>query len=601
MTITVTDVKILKSERLTDYDDGGGKMTGIEVVDGVMNNLFPDISRLDRTYGRVSLRKAFAAIRSLTTDTYYGAHAIITEPPLDDDVNVTMFSTNSYADERTNARDRIESYLTPSIESRFVLFGNHLTGSSLLSVYCDPSVPSPDIGEVYALRHLDRVVDDETAVELYVQYQRIQRVISRVNGDYIVANSTPPRKINVDVIIMEVSSTFQQDFPGAPPTDVLGSPAKTKINTTNAADAARYYGVTRLSADATLGDFSLTVKDVFQSLVPSAQSETPVIDQPGAAAIIVAAAAATGSITQTSQSWTPGVDNTSYFPRGIVPGTFTLDGTTFDNGFGAYSDGSTTATITYPTGKVVARPSVGGARVMTGVPAAPMSQSGYTSQYGVTPATRAYNYVLSLGPIPAPGSFYVDYKAQGKWYRLRDNGQGQLQGDLTSYGSGTIDYTTGSCVVTVGALPDVNTALLFGWGSRENLEIFTGAGSDVADNKSTVDGSLSNTWNGLVVDGSGNVTFVILGAPISPNSIKLTWQEQTDVYTDQYGQPRFNFVDVTAQDDGSGHLIRPATSLGLTSCGTINYSTGTVVLHVHTDNPQKLYAAGPYVVAMATA
>ena len=128
MTILASEVQILKSERLTDFEDGGGKMTGFEVVDGAVNNLFPDISRLDRTYGRVSLRKAFAAIRARNVDTYYGAHVIVTEPPADDAVSVTMFSTDSYADEREYARDRIESYLTPSIESRFVLFGNHLRG-----------------------------------------------------------------------------------------------------------------------------------------------------------------------------------------------------------------------------------------------------------------------------------------------------------------------------------------------------------------------------------------------------------------------------------------------------------------------------------------
>ena len=600
MTITVSDVKILKSERLTDYDDGGGKMTGIEVVDGVMNNLFPDISRLDRTYGRVSLRKAFAAIRSLTTDTYYGSHAIITEPPLDDDVNVTMFSTNSYPDERTNARDRIESYLTPSIESRYVLFGNHLTGSSLLSVYCDPKVPSPDIGDVYALRHLNQVVDDETAVELYVQYERIQRVISRVNGDYVVANSTPPRKVNVDVLVMEVSSTFQQDFPGASPTDALGSPAKTKINQTNAADAARYYGVTRLAVNATAGDFTFTVADVFASLVPSAQSETPVIDLPGAAAIIVAAASATGSITQAAQGWTGGTDNTSYFPRGIVPGTFTVDGVTFDNGYGKYDDGFVKATIDYPTGKVVAHPASSTSKVMTAVPAAPMSQAGYTSQYGVTAATRAYNFVLSLGPIPAPGSFYVDYKSQGKWYRLRDNGSGQLQGDLTSYGSGTIDYTTGSCIVTVGALPDVDTALLFGWGSRENLEVFTGTGSPVADNKSTVDGAVTNTFNGLTPDASGNVTFALPGAPITPNTVKLSWLETTGTFTDQYGQPSIRQEPFSVQDDGSGHFVASNISSSPITIGSINYATGVVTLSVNTTHVVGSYGSGPYTVSLAT-
>ncbi|HBP0761431.1 TPA: hypothetical protein L5Q55_005865, partial [Pseudomonas aeruginosa] len=64
MTITVDDVKLLKSQRLTDEDDGGGRATGQAVVDREIHNLFPDISRLDRTIGRINLRKAFAGISS---------------------------------------------------------------------------------------------------------------------------------------------------------------------------------------------------------------------------------------------------------------------------------------------------------------------------------------------------------------------------------------------------------------------------------------------------------------------------------------------------------------------------------------------------------
>ena len=40
-----------------------------------------DISQLDRTYGRVSLRKVFAVVQTANTDTYLGAHIILTDPP----------------------------------------------------------------------------------------------------------------------------------------------------------------------------------------------------------------------------------------------------------------------------------------------------------------------------------------------------------------------------------------------------------------------------------------------------------------------------------------------------------------------------------------
>jgi hypothetical protein len=60
---------------------GGGMATGAAVVDGVSNNLFNDISELDRTYGDVSLRKVFPGVLTDDVDGYYGSHVIIAMAP----------------------------------------------------------------------------------------------------------------------------------------------------------------------------------------------------------------------------------------------------------------------------------------------------------------------------------------------------------------------------------------------------------------------------------------------------------------------------------------------------------------------------------------
>ena len=76
MPIRTEDVKIKESQRLTDHNDGGGYMTAREVVDGNINNLFTDISRLDRAYGRVSLRKCYMHVDTDDTEMQSGAHVI---------------------------------------------------------------------------------------------------------------------------------------------------------------------------------------------------------------------------------------------------------------------------------------------------------------------------------------------------------------------------------------------------------------------------------------------------------------------------------------------------------------------------------------------
>ena len=128
MTISATDVKLLKSQRLTDEDDGGGRATGVAVEDGQENNLFPDISRLDRTLGRIALRKAYAGVLAENADAYLGAHSILTKGPSDPRVSVVLFNSDSQTDERVDAKNRIESYVVPGVTAVFELLGNQLTG-----------------------------------------------------------------------------------------------------------------------------------------------------------------------------------------------------------------------------------------------------------------------------------------------------------------------------------------------------------------------------------------------------------------------------------------------------------------------------------------
>ena len=58
----------------------------------------------------------------------------------------------------------------------------------------------------------------------------------------------------------------------------------------------------------------------------------------------------------------------------------------------------------------------------------------------------------------------VDYLALGKWIRLTDNGTGQLAGN-PGQGSGSVNYSTGSLIATLGALPDIDTAIIVSFGT----------------------------------------------------------------------------------------------------------------------------------------
>lgn len=107
MTITEADIKFLAAERELDDPDGGGFMTGNVIVSGVENNLFPDISSMDRATGAVDFRKVFLAVLTAGEEVYLGAHAIIDAIPADPNVSGLMFESESAGEDRTALIERL--------------------------------------------------------------------------------------------------------------------------------------------------------------------------------------------------------------------------------------------------------------------------------------------------------------------------------------------------------------------------------------------------------------------------------------------------------------------------------------------------------------
>ena len=154
MPISSNDIKRMQPERLTDDEDGGGQMTGLEVIDGDINNLFEDISRVDRTYGETSLRKVFLKVDTATADRYLDAHSILSAQPADPNVSGLLFTTRDFYDKRESARQRVESFVVPGPVTGLYLRGVQLQGQRSLICY-SPTVNNsraPEIGETYLLQ-----------------------------------------------------------------------------------------------------------------------------------------------------------------------------------------------------------------------------------------------------------------------------------------------------------------------------------------------------------------------------------------------------------------------------------------------------------------
>lgn len=548
MPILTGDVKLVASQVMDDVPEGGGAPTSTVILDGTSNAIFPDISELDRAGGRVNLRKLFVSVQTADTDTYLGSNFIVAEPPADPNVSVTLFTTGNVFDRRDAAKGRIESYLTQGPEWNGYLFENHIAGQRAIQIFQRPATAYPAIGHTLVL-----IYNEGLQAEVK-QYVRITRTTSEIRIFYDEATG---KDYPAQVVTAEISDALRTDFIGTPPKiSFTRNATATHLRDTLVADAGTYAGVVPLVSAVPLGSLVASAASVYTQLVPSAQTEIPLVDYNAAGQSEAVTVSSAGVINySTSQS----LSATSSFSLGnaVVPGTLSIviGAVTLTDAGGQVMEGATAVgLIDYARGIVTfatLTTSYPGGKTVTFRPAAAPLRIANTAQLPVTQETRAYNYSHTILPTPSPGSVLVSYRANDRWYDLRDNGSGALKGLDSSFGVGTVNYATGSVLVTPGAMPDAGSSVLFAWAAPVNYI-----------NRS-----------GLTV-APASVRLQTAHLDIQPASVAITWND---------GAAR------SAVDNGKGLLSGDAT-------GRVYYEDGIIDLV-----PTLLAAGGQqYSVAYAT-
>jgi len=460
MPILSGDVKLLKSAVMADVPEGGGAPTGSVIADGVSNAIFPDISELDRAGGRVNLRKTFVSVQTDDTDTYFGGNIIVADPPEDPRVSVTLFATNATFDVRTQAASRVESYLNKGPEWGGYLHENHIAGQRVIQLFQRPNAEVPPVGRTLVL------VQNEGLGTQKEQYVRITSV-SGVASTFTYSNGGNPVDFQATLVTCDISDALRYDFTGSPASRFFTrlATSSTLTRDTVVADAGTYVGVVPLSQASMLGDFGVKATSIYTQLVPSAQTETPIsfaLPYNGSGLPVEGPVPVTYTL---AIAWTPTTNIN--LPGGCLPGSLTITTAgititdvagvlatgTGDIGFIDYSNGLLTLTST----------TLSGAKVITYTPAARVLRAPQSSEYQITQETRSLSYVGVITPIPQPGTFSISYLAQGRWYVLSEQGDGVLRGLDSSFGIGTFNPDTGAFLVTLGALPDAPSSLIFVW------------------------------------------------------------------------------------------------------------------------------------------
>lgn len=513
MPILEHDIKLVKSQVPFDVTNGGGAPTGEEIVDNISNNVFADITELDRIVGNVSLRQIYLSIDAAGTDVYMGARALIANPPADPGVSALLFQT-AFFDRRTDMQSDIESYLARGPKWHGHLFDTHIAGQRAIVLLQREGTELPAIGKTLVL-----VANEGLGTE-FEQYVRVTDV-SAVTRDFTIADGNTPRSFRRQVVTCEISDPLRDDFFGVEATDLdAGAPfiGKARVRDTIVADAASYYGASPLAVAASMGDVQIRAQSVYAALVPAAQAETPIVDANPNQAIAGAVAAAGGDVVSLPVSAAFDATHPLYVGGGILPGSLVITGAasiTDRAGVLLDASGAQVGTVDYVSGVLtpIAPNSYPGSKVVSYRLGADPGAASCSMAVPVTAENRSSTWTVVLDPVPAAASLRLSYMAGGRWYVLSDAGDGALRGADASFGAGQLNRATGSVVATLGAAPDVGSKIILTWAPS-----------------TTVSGSAPGTVRAYFE--------LNVGRPLSAGSITVTWTHDgsTRSVTDSAGQ-----------------------------------------------------------------
>lgn len=529
--LTQQDLRIYPTEDLTDSDNGGGLMVR-DPLTGADNELFNPVSDQDRTIGRFNARSVHAAVRVPTRAKLGGAHVIISKPAKAANVSHLLYRGVRYGERRRDIIKRIAAYAVYTIESKMTLLSTQSLGSRIIQGYQRTDEALPLVGDVYCLRQTKKGYPTE---EQYVQ-------VIRVSSEDRTFTTTDGKDFVRTVVKMETSTALTADFIGVDYPSITRADAPCLLMETHISDSASYYGVKPLAEAIATGVQTIRVPSIMEKLVPTSQVENPMTDLTAAGQRQLVFDAARGEASLSAYN---ALNDASVLHAGnaITPGSVRLviGGITIgDRGGTLYRSDTAVGTVDYARGEMRFSETLssGGPWTLYFRPAAELLQVADTASIPVLINNRSYNYVMTILPVPAPGSLQVSYRAQGRWYDLRDDGSGAMRGGSAGHGSGTLNYRTGTVSITCGELPDVGSEVLFAWGST-----------------ATVHNRSASTPTATMV--------IETEAGLAPNTVKLSW------------------AGGSAQDDGAGNITGTWT-------GTVDYRSGTITLTSYPGGEQRL-------------
>ena len=459
MAINQNDLEILKTQNMTDASDGGGLPSAVPVADGKSNNLFSDVSDIDRLMGRVRLRKIILAVMTGDDELLQATRLLFTELPENPNISVFAFKATSFADIRSDAQNRIESYLAFGTKWAGHLLETQLVGQRVIQISLDPKDAVPAVGQPLVL------VQNEGQSDEYYQYIRPLKVETVDRRFQKNSQDTVTRTIAT----IEFGDTLTKPYNGLTVPEFYANANTSRraiLREARVADAAKYYSASRLAEPVVaMQSRQVRINSIYTQVVPSTQVETPIL-QRDPANQIATQARGKGSIA-ISQSVNV-TNNTSFsLPSGIAVGSLSISvaGQSLTDRDGQLVNGNNLAfaSVKYGSGQITWYSSLNlGYTTITGsyTPASEFIRVAQTD-YQVVDDNAGYNFVRELGAEPVQNSLKISYTVQGSNYFVHDDGRGNLIDD-DGNGRGTIQGKT--VLLTTAAIPDAASYIVYSFG-----------------------------------------------------------------------------------------------------------------------------------------
>lgn len=566
MTITQNDLEILKTEVMADTPDGGGLPTAEPIADGVSNNLFPDVSDIDALTGRVRLRKIVLAVKTATAELLQAARFLITEMPDNENMSVFAFKATSFADRRSDAKNKIESYLAFGSRWAGHVLEAQLEGQRVIQISLDLADPLPSVGQALVM------VQNEGLADEFYQYVRVLKVETIERRFQRNVETSVTRR----VATIEISEGLKRAFNGLTVQEFYQNTSVARraiLREARIADAAKYYSASHLAEPVTaLASRQVKLESIFTQIVPSTQVESPLIQRDPVNQQLTLIKSSDGTI-QINQTDTIAPSTSLNLPNGVYAGTLSIsvNGKTLTDSDGELIDGAQVpyASIKYDLGQITWYDNANwGSKQVTGSysPASAVTRVSQTD-YQIVDDEAGYSYVRELGAEPVAGSLTVTYQVNGRVYVVHDDGRGSLV-DSSGNGRGTVRGKT--VLLATEAIPDAGSHIIYTFSSdlgttKYNAQTLAPAyhvlpldGQPVGDITIIWGSNTATASNGVI---TGDATGKLVGNELqfAPKTTLATGTEVTLSY-DALLPESTKVVTGAATVNGSGNLVVSATT-----------------------------------------